>query len=202
MGPNIAAIPKSWAARKIGSCGLPMRHTRVRLVRADGTDADPGEIGEVWISGPSVTPGYFRAPQANAQSFVGEWFRTGDAGRFDKDGFLYLVDRYKDMYKSGGENVFPAEVEIVLMEHPDISEVVVVGVPDPKWVETGMAVIVPRKGKTLTVEDVAEFCAGRIARYKVPRLVHLVESLPRNATGKVVKADIKQQYGPAAQSQP
>ena len=194
MGPVITAMPPASIDAKLGSVGLPVRHTRIRLVGEDGIDVPPNAVGEIWISGPSVTPGYFRDPTANSDSFVDGWFRTGDAGRMDDDGFLYLVDRYKDMYKSGGENVFPAEVERLLLEHPDVSEVVVVGVPDSRWGETGIAVIVARPGCTVTREDVEHFCTGRIARYKIPRTVHLVDSLPRNATGKVVKAELRASY--------
>jgi fatty-acyl-CoA synthase len=201
MGPGVTAMPRSWARAKPGSCGFPLRHTRLRLVTTEGRDAAIGEIGEVWISGPSVTPGYFENAAATAEAFSGEWFRTGDAGRFDDDGFLYLVDRYKDMYKSGGENVFPAEVERVLLEHPDVSEAVVLGVPDPRWGETGIAVIVSRTGAELTREDIVAHCEGRIARYKFPSAVYSVESLPRNVTGKVVKAELREVYAPSPVSQ-
>jgi fatty-acyl-CoA synthase len=194
MGPAIAAMPKSWARAKAGSCGFPVRHTRLRLVSPEGVDVSVGEIGEVWISGPSVSPGYFQNPTATDASFEGEWFRTGDAGRLDQDGFLYLVDRYKDMYKSGGENVFPAEVERTLLEHPDIAEIVVIGVPDPKWGETGVALVVTRNDAVVTRDDVAAYCDGRLARYKIPSVVRTVDTLPRNATGKVVKTEIKAWY--------
>jgi fatty-acyl-CoA synthase len=194
MGPAIAAMPRSSARAKAGSCGFPVRHTRLRLVSPEGGDVGVGEIGEIWISGPSVSPGYFENAAATAASFEGEWFRTGDAGRLDDDGFLFLVDRYKDMYKSGGENVFPAEVERTLLEHPDIAEIVVIGVPDPKWGETGVALIVTRNGAVVTRDDVAAYCDGQLARFKIPSVVRTVDALPRNVTGKVVKSEIKAWY--------
>lgn len=194
MGPAIAAMPRGHVHSKIGSCGYPVTHTRMRLVRPDGTDAPIGEVGEVRIQGRSVTPGYFDNPAATEASFDDGWFCTGDAARVDADGFLYLVDRYKDMYKSGGENVFPAEVERVLLEHPSIAEVTVIGVPDDRWGETGVAVIVRRDDATLTPDSLALFCGDRLARYKLPREVVVVAELPRNATGKIVKADIRSRY--------
>jgi fatty-acyl-CoA synthase len=194
MGPAIAAMPKSVARAKPGSCGFPVRHTRLRIVTPKGADAAHGEVGEIWISGPSITPGYFNEPTNAHASFQGEWFCTGDAGLLDEDGFLYLVDRYKDMYKSGGENVFPAEVERVLLDHPDIAEVAVIGIPHAKWGESGLALIVPRGSTPITLDGIRAFCENRLARYKLPTAVEVVESLPRNATGKVVKADVGTRY--------
>ncbi|HZE48002.1 MAG TPA: AMP-binding protein [Jatrophihabitantaceae bacterium] len=191
MGPAIAAMPKEAAAAKPGSCGFPVRHSRVRLVD-DDRDVGPGEVGEVWLSGPSVTPGYWGRDHGSA--LRDGWFRTGDAAMRDEDGFLYLVDRLKDMYKSGGENVFPAEVERVLVEHPDINEVVVIGVPDEKWGESGVAMIVARGSALITRELLVEYCVGRLAKYKIPREVLLVETLPRNATGKIVKSELRARY--------
>jgi len=179
------------AAAKPGSCGFPVRHSRVRLVD-DDRDVGPGEVGEGWLSGPSVTPGYWGRDHGSA--LRDGWFRTGDAAMRDEDGFLYLVDRLKDMYKSGGENVFPAEVERVLVEHPDINEVVVIGVPDEKWGESGVAMIVARGSAPITRELLVEYCVGRLAKYKIPREVLLVETLPRNATGKIVKSELRARY--------
>ncbi|WP_375476504.1 AMP-binding protein [uncultured Jatrophihabitans sp.] len=191
MGPAITAMPREHVRAKSGSCGYPVPLTRVRLVGADGREAAIGEVGEVWIQGPSVTPGYHDNPAATEAAFADGWFRTGDAARADEDGFLYLVDRLKDMYKSGGENVFPAEVERMLLEHPAIAEVTVVGVPDDKWGETGVAVVVARPGAAVGLAEVTAFCEGRLARYKLPRRVVQVAELPRNATGKVAKADLR-----------
>jgi fatty-acyl-CoA synthase len=207
MGPAITAMPREWVNAKVGSCGYPVPHTRVRIVTPEGTDAAVEEVGEVWIQGRSVTPGYFENPAATEASFVDGWFCTGDAARRDAEGFLYLVDRYKDMYKSGGENVFPAEVERILLEHPSIAEVTVIGVPDDKWGEVGVAVVVLRSGGVggggvggggigggIDTDEVARFCGDRLARYKLPKQVVVVGELPRNATGKIVKADLRNQY--------
>jgi fatty-acyl-CoA synthase len=195
MGPAIAAMPIEHAARKPGSCGLPVPHTQIRLVGRDGADVEVGEVGEAWIEGPSVTPGYWRRDPSQDPSFEGEWFCTGDACRQDDEGFLYIIDRFKDMYKSGGENVFPAEVERVLTDHPAIAEVAVIGIEDAKWGEVGRALIGLRPGTTLTLEAVVSHCEGRLAHYKIPKSMVVVDHLPRNSTGKVVKADLRAQHG-------
>ena len=143
-----------------------------------------------WIKGPSVTPGYWRRDPEQDGAHVGGWFRTGDAAWRDEDGFYYLVDRFKNMYKSGGENVAPAEVERTLGTHPDIVDVAVIGVPDEKWGEVGKAFVVAREGSDITLASLREFCAERIAKYKAPHHLVFVDSLPRNTTGKIVKAQL------------
>ncbi len=137
--PAVLALDVEDAARKAGSAGKPVLHTEVRIVRPDGTDAATGELGELWVRGPNVTPGYWNRPDANASSFTDGWLHTGDATRVDEDGFYYIVDRWKDMYISGGENVYPAEVENVLHQIPAIAEAAVIGLPDAQWGEVGMA---------------------------------------------------------------
>ena len=195
LGPAVTGMPRDAVAERPTSCGRAVPFTHVRLVTAEGTDARTGEVGEVWIRGPSVTPGYWRryGTVDTARTEDG-WFRTGDAARMDEDGFYYLVDRVKDMYKSGGENVAPTEVERVIITHPDVIDVAVVGVPDPRWGEVGRAFVVARPGATLTLEDLREFCAGQIARYKAPHSLVLIENLPRNSTGKVSRPAL-QAYG-------
>ncbi|HEX4247400.1 MAG TPA: hypothetical protein VH008_06005, partial [Pseudonocardia sp.] len=126
--------------------------------------------------------------------FTGDWFRTGDAARRDAEGFYYLAGRTKEMYKSGGENVYPAEVENVLSEHPDVADLAVIGIPDTQWGEVGMAVVVPTAGATPTLEGLHEFAAGALARFKLPKSLVLVEELPRNVTGKVSRDALKQRY--------
>ena len=190
-GPNIASVPRESVIGKSGSCGFPVPYTQIRLVGPDGTDVEQGEVGEVWLSGPSVSPGYWRMEADSDGHHVDGWLLTGDAARQDEDGFLYISGRYKDMYKSGGENVFAAEVEWVLIDHPDVLEAAVIGIPDPRWSEVGRAYLVTRDGREVTTEDVATFCDGRLARYKIPKSTVLVESLPRNATGKVIKDDLR-----------
>jgi fatty-acyl-CoA synthase len=185
------AIPKA------GSAGKPCLHVDMRLVRADGTDASTDEIGEIWVKSPSVTPGYWKRPDASAATFTDGWLRTGDAALKDKDGFYYIVDRWKDMYISGGENVYPAEVEDVLYQLPAVAEVAVIGVSDERWGEVGRAIIVLRAGDTLTEVEIFAHCEANLARYKHPRSIRFVEALPRNATGKVHKPTLRQQFGAA-----
>jgi fatty-acyl-CoA synthase len=185
------AIPKA------GSAGKPCLHFAVRLVGADGTDASPGEIGEIWVKGPSTTPGYWRRPEATAGTFAEGWLRTGDAALVDKDGFYYIVDRWKDMYISGGENVYPAEVEDVLYQLPAIAEVAIIGVPDERWGEVGRAIIALKSDHTLTEADIYQHCEANLAHYKHPRSIRFVDTLPRNATGKVHKPTLRQQFGTA-----
>lgn len=175
-------------ARKAGSAGLPGPSVCLRVVDEDGQDAAAGEAGEIWLNGPNVTPGYWNRPDETAQAFTSDgWFRTGDIARRDDDGFVTLVDRRKDMFISGGENVYPAEVEMALLDHPDISEVAVIGIADERWGEVGRAFVVLKAGRVLDPAALAVHCAGRIARYKVPKDFRLTDTLPRTASGKIQK---------------
>ncbi|MGW9027275.1 class I adenylate-forming enzyme family protein [Streptomyces sp. NPDC055722] len=183
-GPAVMQMPVADAARKLGSIGRAVQHTRVRLVGDEGKEVAPGEIGEIWVSGPSVTDGYWASPEANAESFEGRWFRTGDAAYRDDEGFYFVVDRFKNMYKSGGENVYPAEVEAVLIEHPNITELAIIGVADQKWGETGLAVVVTRDGADMTIESILQFCRNRVAKFKLPTRVVTVPSIPHHDSGK------------------
>jgi len=178
--------------QRVGSAGKALRHTQIRIVREDGTDADPGESGELWCRGPAVTPGYWRRPEANAETFVDGWLRTGDIGSRDAEGFIYIEDRLKDMYISGGENVYPAEIENILHELEEIREVAVIGVPDERWGETGCAVVALHVEGAITPEVILEHCRPRLARFKHPNHVVFVNELPRNATGKVLKFELRQ----------
>jgi fatty-acyl-CoA synthase len=196
MGPSVTSMTPAFAASKVGSCGFPLQHSQIRLVDESGADVPAGEIGELWVRGPAITPGYWRHDPASCFE-PGGWFRSGDAMRVDEDGFYFMTGRFKDMYKSGGENVFAAEVEDVLIGHPDVAEIGIIGVPDPKWGELGRAVVVPQPGARVTVEDLATFAGGQLARYKLPRSVVLADELPRNGAGKVVKARLKELHGGA-----
>jgi fatty-acyl-CoA synthase len=180
--------------RKIGSAGKPNRYCDAFIARPDGTEADPDEPGEIWIRGKNVTPGYWNRPDANADSFVDGWFRSGDIGRRDAEGYFYIEDRVKDMYISGGENVYPAEIENVLYALDSIHEVAVIGLPDPQWGETGCAVIVPRDGANVTLAVVRDHCSERLARFKLPSRIEIVDELPRNATGKVLKFELRTKF--------
>ena len=194
MGPSATALPAADVVRKIGSCGLPVMHTRVRLVDESGVDVPTGQPGEIWLDGPSVTPGYWQRGRP-AESFDGPWFRTGDGATRDDDGYLFIADRLKDMFKSGGESVFPAEIERVLMELPSVAEVAVIGVPDARWGEVGMAIVVPNDGAEVSLDDVSTKLDGRLARYKIPKSLRSVDALPRNVLGKVDKKALRAQYG-------
>ena len=158
----------TWSIAKAGTCGLPYAFVETRIADEDGNELPPGETGELWLAGPSVTPGYWNRPEENEKAFAGRWFRTGDAGRVDEDGYLYVVDRRKDMYISGGENVFPAEVEAALAEMAEIAEAAVIGVPDERWGEVGRAYLIPRDGHALDAAAVRAHCGARLAKFKVP----------------------------------
>jgi fatty-acyl-CoA synthase len=192
--PAVMALDREDAARKAGSAGKPVLHTEVRIVRPDGTDADVGELGELWVRGPNITPGYWNRPDANASSFTDGWLHTGDATRVDEEGFYYIVDRWKDMYISGGENVYPAEVENVLHQISAIAEAAVIGTPDEQWGEVGMAIVAVKPGETLTPAEIHAHCAANLARFKCPRRIEFVDALPRNATGKIHKPTLRKQF--------
>ena len=199
--PSVLILGQADAARKAGSTGLPVLHNAVRIVDENGKDAAQGAIGELWVKGPNVTPGYWNRPEATASSFTDGWLHTGDAARIDEDGFYYIVDRWKDMYISGGENVYPAEVENVIYQLPAVAEAAVFGMPDEKWGEIGYAAIVVKPGHALSDADVLAHCRERLARFKLPRSVVFVSALPRNATGKVLKRELRDRLatGRAAQ---
>jgi fatty-acyl-CoA synthase len=203
-GPPALVLEDGLDRAMTGTCGKPVIHTRVRLVDPDTlADVAPGEVGEIWLKGPAVTPGYWKLPnteralgerEIDTEHFVDGWFRTGDAARCDEEGYYYISGRFKDMYKSGGENVYAAEVENVLVDLPGVAEVAVIGVPDPKWGEVGLAVVVPAPGAEVTIEDLRAACEGRLARYKHPRHLELTDALERNVTGKVSKPALAERY--------
>lgn len=175
-------------ALKAGSSGLPGPSVSLRIVDDEGSDVAVGEAGELWLSGPNVTPGYWNRPNETARAFTSDgWLRSGDIARRDADGFVTLVDRRKDMFISGGENVYPVEVEMVLLDHPDIAEAAVIGVADERWGEVGRAFVVAKPGRVLDPAALAGHCSARIARYKVPKQFLLTEALPRTSSGKIQK---------------
>ncbi|HKG99902.1 MAG TPA: long-chain fatty acid--CoA ligase [Bradyrhizobium sp.] len=193
--PAVLTLDREDARRKAGSSGKPVLHTEVRIVKPDGSEADVGELGELWVKGPNVTPGYWNRPDANRSSFTDGWLHTGDATRIDEEGFYYIVDRWKDMYISGGENVYPAEVENVLHQISAIAEAAVIGISDQQWGEVGMAIVAVKPGHTLTEATILAHCAANLARFKCPRVVQFVDSLPRNATGKIHKPTLRNMFG-------
>ncbi len=180
------------ALRKAGSIGKPMLYNTMRVVDDDGRDVRPGQIGEIVQRGPTVMLGYWRNPEATRAAIQDGWLHTGDLGTVDEDGFFYCRDRKKDMIISGGENIYPAEIEQVLYRHPDILEAAVVGVPDDRWGQAVKALVVLRPERRLTDADVVEWCKAHLASYKKPRFVEFVEALPHNAAGKVLKYRLRE----------
>ncbi len=199
--PPEAHDPDGPRADLLRSCGRPLPWVELRLVDpasiAAGApvDAPVGEVGEIWTRSAQNTPGYRNKPDATAEAITADgWLRTGDAAYVDEDGYLFLFDRFKDMIVSGAENVYPAEVENVLYDHPGIAEVAVIGVPDQKWGETVKAMVVPKPGTTVEFDELVELCRSRLARYKCPTSMDIVDALPRNASGKVLKTELRAPY--------
>lgn len=180
-------LSKDRALDKIGSSGQQVLHADLRIVDDQGRDLPANQTGELLIKGPTITPGYWRRPEANKTTLVDGWLHTGDAAYVDDEGFYYIVDRWKDMFISGGENVYPAEVEDALYRLPQVAEAAVIGIADPKWGEVGRAFIVLKEGAMITDEDVLDHCARNLARFKIPKSIRFVKELPHNATGKVTK---------------
>jgi fatty-acyl-CoA synthase len=187
--PSVSFLSPEYALAKVGSAGKPPLFTEVKLAGAGA----PLERGEICVRGPNVMKGYWNRPEATSAAIDAEgWFHTGDLGYLDEDGFLYIVDRVKDMVITGGENVYPAEVESVLYRHPAVAEIAIVGVPDDRWGEAVVAVAAVKEGATLTLADLREFAAGDLASFKLPSRLELVDLLPRNPAGKVLKYELRQ----------
>lgn len=183
------------AVRKMGSVGTPIVNVEVRVVDEAMQDVPSGAVGEIVYRGPTVMQGYWNNPDATDEAFHGGWFHSGDLVRQDQDGFYFVVDRKKDMIISGGENIYCAEVEAVIDAHPDVREVAVIGIPDPKWGEVPMAVIVAVDGASPPSErDIIVWCQGRLASYKKPARVVATDALPRNASGKVLKTELRTRF--------
>ncbi|MDO1582997.1 AMP-binding protein [Rhizobium oryzicola] len=181
-------------ATRHGSVGFPAPLIEVRISRDTGEEAEVDEVGELWIRGPSVSPGYWNKPELTQAAFTDGWFRTGDMARRDSDGFYMLADRLKDMYISGGENVYPAEVEAVIAGHSDVAEVAVIGVADDRWGETGAAFVVSRGGSSVDPAQLQALCKARLATFKCPSHILIVDSIPRNAAGKPLKHVLRQNW--------
>ncbi len=194
--PAVTILAPEYALTKIGSSGAPPLFTEVKLIDAQGVAIDePRKSGEVLVRGPNVTPGYWGLPEATKLAIDADgWFHTGDAAYFDEDGFLTISDRIKDMIITGGENVYPAEVESALMRHPAIAEVAVIGEPDDTWGEAVVAIAALKPGQTLGIEALREFAGESLARYKLPRRLETVTALPRNATGKILKYQLRKMF--------
>ncbi len=193
-GPFTSLGHEYHSGERLWSCGRPMFGGRVRVVDAEDNDLPPHQVGEILYQGENLMTGYWAREEATAEAMRGGWFHTGDAGYLDADGFIFLKDRIRDMIVSGGENVYPAEVEGVLMGHPEILECAVIGVPDPKWGETVKAVVVRRANATLTEAALIEWTRDKLAGFKRPRSVDFIDTLPRNASGKLLKRTLREPY--------
>lgn len=179
---------------KAGSCGLPMFHTEVRVVDDAGNDVGPEELGEVIMRGDNVMKGYWNSPEETAKTIKDGWLYTGDIAKMDSDGFFYIMDRKKDVIISGGENIYPAEIEDVILGHPKVLDVGVIGFPHELWGEAVKAVAVVKPGGAVTEEELIEWCKGKIGKYKIPRKVEFADSLPRTPTGKILKRVLREHY--------
>lgn len=191
VGPNCFSTPPDRVLEKLGSVGLPIHHIEAKLLRADGTECGTEEDGELVLGGPTVCGGYWGNPSASASSIKNGFFHTGDILRKDTDGFFYVRGRLKEMYKSGGENVYPAEVEAVILTCPGVAQVAVIGVPDVRWGEVGLAFVESTSGFALQPEQVSHHLDGKLARFKLPKKVVVLESLPRIGSGKIDKQALK-----------
>ncbi|UYN93689.1 MAG: fatty acid--CoA ligase [Enhydrobacter sp.] len=181
-------------ARKLLSCGFPQEGVELRIVGDGGKDMPTGEVGEIVVRSPQIMAGYWRLPEASRRAIQGDWFFTGDAGYLDDKGYLYIYDRVKDMIVSGGENIYPAEVESALFGHPAVADVAVIGVPDERWGEAVKAVVVRKPGAQVTEGALIGWARERIAGYKLPKSVDFIDALPRNPTGKILKRELRKAY--------
>ena len=181
-------------ARKLLSCGYAQDGVELRIVGDDGQDLAPGQVGEIAVRSPQVMGGYWNLPDATRRAIQGDWFFTGDAGYLDDKGYLFIYDRVKDMIVSGGENIYPAEVESALFGHPAVADVAVIGVPDARWGEAVKAVVVRKPGADLREGELIDWARERIAGYKLPKSVDFIDALPRNPTGKILKRELRKPY--------
>ena len=196
-GPACLISPEE-AISKAGSTGPAFFHTDVRVVGEDGKSVAPGEVGEVIIRGPHIMKEYWNRPEATAETIRDGWLYSGDLATVDKEGFVYIQDRKKDMIISGGENIYPAEIENVLQGHPGILEAAVIGQPSEKWGESPAAIVVANPDAAPTAEEILEYCSGKLARFKLPRVIEFADEIPRNPTGKILKRILREQFpGPA-----
>jgi fatty-acyl-CoA synthase len=199
VGANCFTMTDEESVTKLGTVGKPMFHSQMRLVDPEtGQEVPVGVPGELLIAGPHVCTGYWRNPEASAKSLEnapgGPWFHTGDMASIDEDGFYTIIGRYKDMIKSGGENIYAAEVEEVFTEHPAVAEVALIGQPHEKWGEVGLMIVVLEKEGSATEEELKAFCEGKLARYKIPKRVVFTDALPYSPYGKVMKAELEKSF--------
>ncbi len=195
VGNNCFSQTSGESRRKEGSVGKPVLHENAKIVDEEGNEVDPDEIGELFLAGPHVFSGYRNKPEETEEAFTDDWFHTGDLARMDEEGFFYIEGRKKDMIISGGENIYLAEVERVLKEHPDVADAALVGVPDETWGEVGRAVIVPAGSSGPKEKELKEYCESQLADYKVPKYFEMAEELPRNSYGKLQRGEVEERFG-------
>ena len=191
--PGATALPAEHAREKTGSSGIRHFFTDVKIVDEQGVEVPVGAVGEILIKGPNVVKEYWRRPEATADAFADGWFKSGDLGHFDEDGYIYISDRLKDMIISGGENIYSAEVEGIIMEIPEVEAVALIGVPDEKWGEVPHAYVQLLPGASLGAEQIVDHVSGRLARFKIPKNIVFVDEFPRTASGKIQKAQLRKQ---------
>jgi acyl-CoA synthetase (AMP-forming)/AMP-acid ligase II len=187
-------LEKEKMIEKIGSVGKPVVQLRMRIVDDRGKEVSPNTLGEIVLRGPKVFKGYWKNPQATGEALRDGWFHTGDIGTIDEDGYLYIVDRKKDIIISGGENIASLEVERVIYELPQVLETAVIGIPHPKWQEIPIAYVALKKGEKLSPEEIIAHCTKKLAKFKVPKEVHFIDMLPRNPSGKVLKRQLRERH--------
>jgi fatty-acyl-CoA synthase len=193
-------LPPEDQVRKAGSAGRPCINVETIIVDIDDRPVPPGIEGEIVHRSPHAMLGYWNDPEKTAEAFHNGWFHSGDLGVIDDEGYLYVVDRKKDMIKTGGENVASREVEEALYTHPGVAEVAVFAVPDPRWVEAVTAAVIPRSGQTLNEDELIAFCKQRLASFKSPKYIVIVDKLPKNASGKILKRELRNSYASLAES--
>ena len=191
-GPDATVLLGEDSIRKAGSIGKPTFYTEMRIVNEDGFDVRLGEIGEIVLRGPTVTIGYWNRQEATSEAFKNGWFHTGDLAYKDDEGYYYIVDRKKDMIISGGEKIYPAEVEKIIYQYPNVAKAAVIGLPDLRWGEVGHAVICPKKGETVTEKEILDFLEGKLARFKIPKSFSFMDELPQSPSGKILKRILKE----------
>lgn len=191
VGPNCFSLHQDDAINKKGSIGFPNFYIETKVINDSGKVCKPNEVGELWLKSPVVTPGYWNKPEETKTAITDGWFHTGDMVRQDEDNYVYVVDRKKNMFISGGENVYPVEVEAYIVSNKDIKEVSVIGVSDKKWGEVGHAFIVKNDNSTITEVEIINYCKGNLAKYKIPKYVSFLNELPRNEAGKINRFELK-----------
>ena len=194
VGPNVTSLHQSDTIRKRGSIGFFNFYISGKVINDVGGECKPDEVGELMLGGPNVSPGYWNNPIATTDSYKDGFFKTGDLVKRDAEGYIYVVGRKKEMYISGGENVYPREVEKVLQEHPAIAEAAVIGVPHEKWGETGAAFLIKKQGSDITEDEILTYCREYLAKFKLPKHIVFLDVFPKNATGKIDKKELKSKF--------